>query len=282
MTIIVHGATGAQGAPVVAALLAHDQSPTAAVRDASQYAGPAGAVSVDFASVESLVQAYTGADAVFVHLPIGSPDQQIEHARVIVEAVRRARPTRVVVSTSGYPVDAPDGAETPLGSLLSGLRGTGVSLAVVAPKLYLENLLLPPVTAGVHGEGMLRYPLLADYAVSWSSHLDVADVASKLLLDHSITGVVGVGALPGLLGQDLAAGFSSHLGTDVVFEAQTPDAFGASIIPLFGEAGATPVVDSYRWRATQPSELIDQDTSAQARLGVTPRTVAEWLKAVSA
>lgn len=281
MTIIIHGATGAQGAPVVAALLAHDQSPTAAVRDASQYDGPAEAVSVDFNSVESLVLAYTGADAVFVHLPIGSPEQQFEHARVIVEAVRLAQPSRVVVSTSGYPVDAPDG-ETPVGSLLSGLLGTGVSLAVVAPKLYLENLLLPPVTAGVHGEDTLRYPLLADYAVSWSSHLDVADVASKLLLDHSITGVVGVGALPGLLGQDLAAGFSSHLGTDVVFEAQTPDAFGASIIPLFGEAGATPVVDSYRWRATQSSELIDQETSAQARLGVEPRTVAEWLKAVSA
>jgi hypothetical protein len=106
----------------------------------------------------------------------------------------------------------------------------------------------------------------------------VADVAARLLQDTSVTGVVGVGALPGLLGTDLAAGFTAHLGHEVRFEAQTPDEFGAGIIPLFGEAGAAPVVDSYRWRATQPNELIDESTSAQKPLGITPRAVAEWLR----
>lgn len=282
MTNIIHGATGAQGAPVVAALLAQGQSATAAVRDASQYPGTTDAISVDLSSVDSLVEAYTGADAIFVHLPIGSPDQQLEHARVIVEAVKRAQPARVVASTSGYPAESPDGVETPVGTLLDGLRASGVSLAIVAPKLFLENLMLPPVTAGVHADGILRYPLRDDYAVSWASHLDVADAVATLLLDPTITGVVGVGALPGLLGADLAAGFSTHLGADVTFEAQTPDAFGESIIPLFGEAGATPVVDSYRWRATQVNEVIDEETSAQTRLGLSPRSVAEWLRDLSA
>lgn len=68
---------------------------------------------------------------------------------------------------------------------------------------------------------MLRYPVRPDYAVSWSSHADVAKVAERLLMDNTLGGVVGIGHLPGLLGADLAAGFSKHFGRDVRFEALT-------------------------------------------------------------
>jgi len=277
MTYLIHGATGAQGSPVVAALIASGASVTAAVRDPSTYRGGGTAVAVDFSSVESLATAYEGVDGVFVHLPIGTGEQQLAHARTIVAAVDRARPVRVVVSTSGYPTEDDGSGENPVAALITGLTATGVSLAIVAPRLFLENLLLPPVTAAVEQDGVLRYPLREEYAVSWSSHLDVADVAARLLTDASIVGVVGVGALPGLLGADLAAGFTAQLGRDVRFESQEPDDFGSLIEPLFGKAGSDPVVDSYRWRATQESELIEPATSAQERLGLSPRSVEQWL-----
>ncbi|MEV4777184.1 SDR family oxidoreductase [Microbacterium sp. LWH12-1.2] len=280
MKIIIHGATGAQGAPVLNALHAQGLSPIAAVRDPSNYAGAGQATAVDMSSVESLVTAYAGADAIFVHLPVGPAEVQQQHAEVIVEAVGRALPARVVVSTSGYPFGAPGGPSA-MDTLVDGLRATGVSLAIVAPKLFLENLLLPMVSAGVASEGVLRYPIREDYAISWSSHLDIADVVTRLIQSDDVTGVIEVGAFPGLLGKDLAAGFSTHRGKDVAFEAQTPDAFGAEIIPLFGEAGATPVVDSYRWRATQPDEVINNEASAQSRLALHPRSVADWLNDIS-
>ncbi|WP_341976008.1 NAD(P)H-binding protein [Microbacterium sp. LWO13-1.2] len=281
MKIIIHGATGAQGAPVLAALHAQGLSPIAAVRDPSKYAGTGQAIAVDLSSVESLVTAYSGADAVFVHLPVGPGDIQQRHAEVIVAAVARSLPARVVVSTSGYPFGAP-GSASPMDTLVEGLRTAGVSLAVVAPKLFLENLLLPTVSAGVESEGVLRYPIREDYAISWSSHLDIADVVTRLIQSRDVTGVVEVGALPGLLGKDLAAGFSAHRGKGVVFEAQTPDEFAAVIAPLFGEAGAAPVVDSYRWRATQPDEVISNESSSQSRLEMEPRSVADWLKDIAA
>ena len=53
--------------------------------------------------------------------------------------------------------------------------------------------------------------------------------------------------------------------------------FGALIIPMFGEAGARPVIDSYVWRATQDDETIPVDTAAQNLLGIHPRRVHEWL-----
>lgn len=278
MTILIHGASGAQGAPVLAAIALSDPTVQAAVRDASTYVGPGVATSVDYTSVDSLVAAYRGVDAVFVHLPVGPGEMQLAYATAIVEAVRQARVARVVMSTSGYGIDVPGNEGNPVDVLARGLRELDVSLAIVVPRLFLENLLLPSVFGPVRAEGVLAYPIRDDYAVSWSSHLDVADVAAKLLLDDAVTGVVGVGALPGLLGADLAAGFSEHFGTEVRFVSQTPDEFGAGIIPLFGEAAAAPVVDSYRWRGTQPNELIESETSAQSRLGLTPRTITEWLR----
>ncbi|WP_285362906.1 NAD(P)H-binding protein [Microbacterium sp. LMC-P-041] len=280
MKIIVHGATGAQGAPVLAALHAQGLSPIAAVRDPSAYTGVGTATAVDLSSVDSLATAYTGADAIFAHLPVGPEEVQQRHAEVIVEAVDRARPLRVVISTSGYPFGIP-GEKSPIDTLVDGLRATGVSLAIVAPKLFLENLMLPMVSAAVESESVLRYPIREDYAISWISHLDMADIVTRLIQSSDATGVIEAGAFPGLLGTDLAAGFSAHLGKEVVFESQTTDAFGAELIPLFGEAGATPVVDSYRWRATQPDEVIDNENSAQSRLAMRPRSVAEWLKDMS-
>ena len=70
-------------------------------------------------------------------------------------------------------------------TLIDGVTGSGVPTAVVAPRLYLENLLLPVVLAPTREEGVLRYPLPTSFPVSWSSHLDVAEVVARLLTDAS-------------------------------------------------------------------------------------------------
>lgn len=282
MTYLIHGATGAQGAPVAAVLAHAGKSVAAAVRNPSTYAGVGESVAVDFTDTDSLQRAYRGLDGVFVHLPVGSNDHQMRHAQTILAALEQARPARVVVSSSGYPNDAEGAAETPVGTLARGLRDSGLSFAVIEPRLFLENLLFPSVVGPARQEGVLHYPIRDDYALSWSSHLDVADVAARLFADHSVVGSVAVGALPGLVGDDLAVGFAHHFDREVRFQSQSPDDFGAEITPLFGEAAAAPVVDSYRWRATQHDELIDANASAQQLLGLAPRTVEQWLRDIDA
>ncbi|GAA4690393.1 SDR family oxidoreductase [Nocardioides nanhaiensis] len=272
MTFIVHGASGAQGFPVLSALRAAGHDATAAVRDPSSIVGAA--VAVDYSSVDSLVSAYRDASGVFVHIPVGSPQHQSEVASNVAIALARAGVRRVVMSTSGYTLEADSGPAI----LAEALESSGASYAILEPKLFLENLLLPPVLGPARSEGVLRYPVRADYPLSWVSHLDVADAAVRLLTDESVTGRVTIGALPALLGSDLADGFSTYLETSVVFEAQDPEEFGRQIIPMFGEQGARPVIDSYVWRQTQVSEVIDEEPSAQRLLGLSPRTVAQWLE----
>lgn len=280
MTFIIHGATGAQGAPLIKRLLAAGQPAFAAVRNAATADGLPTVV-VDNASVDSLVAAYRGADGVFFHLPLAAEADRVQYAHNFAQAIAIARPARVIISTSGNVIDEPGSpAQVPDDSavavLVREVTRTGVSCAVVAPRLYLENLLLPTQFGAVQAEGVLRYPLRAEYPVSWSSHLDVALVAERLLLDTT-TGIVGLGHAPGLTGADLAAGFAAHLGKPVRYEAITPEAFGDMITPLFGAGAAAGVVAGYQAKAQTGGCVIADATSAQALLGLQPRSVQQWL-----
>ena len=283
MADIIHGATGAQGSPVLSALTAAGHTAIAAVRHPETVPDGIAARQVDLASADSLTSVYEGADSVFIHLPMGAPEAATAQARAVVETVARTRPGRVVISTSGQIVDQPGSplqapADSPIMTLIDGVTGSGVPTAVVAPRLYLENLLLPVVLAPASQEGVLRYPLPASFPVSWSSHLDVAEVVARLLTDASpTTGTVGVGHLPGLTGPDLAAALSSHLGREVRFEGITPEAFGDLITPLFGPAAA-PVVELYRALNAQAGSTIAEGSSAQELLGLRPRPIEQWLK----
>ncbi|MCC5095058.1 MULTISPECIES: SDR family oxidoreductase [Xanthomonas] len=280
MTYIIHGASGAQGGPLLKRLSAAGKNAVGAVRASEVLAGTQ-SVRIDNASVESLVEAYRGADGVFIHLPQTDEGTRTTYARNIAHAVDLAKPGRVVISTSGIIVDEPGSplqtaADSAMAILIEGVRNTGVSYAVVAPRLYLENLLLPMVFEPTQSEGLLRYPLRSDQPVSWSSHLDVAEVAERLFGQTSVSGVVGVGQLPGLLGEDLATGFQGHLGRDVVFESITPQAFGALIEPLIGPASAA-IAAFYGALQGSPTNTISHDTSAQTLFGIAPRSVQQWL-----
>ncbi|TIT24299.1 MAG: hydroxylase [Mesorhizobium sp.] len=276
MSYAIHAATGAQGRPLHARLLATGKKPIALVRNTANVSDGS-AVAVDYASVNSLVAAYRGAEGVFVHLPVAAEPQRVQFAQNIVAAVNEAKPARVVVLSSGAPIDLPGTRGSAVMTLVHGIRESGVSHAIVAPRLYLENLLLPFVIDAVRSDGVLRYPIRDDFSVSWSSHLDVAEVIERLLTDHKVSGVVGLGHVPGLLGKDLAAGFAEYFGRAVSFEAMTPQELGQRIEPMYGDAagGVVALYDAL-WQA--PNSVIAEDTSAQALLGLRPLGVEQWLK----
>lgn len=203
MKYIVHGATGAQGSPLFNKLFAEDKNVVAAMRNPGSLQGVQ-AVKVDLDSVNSLVSAYTDAEGIFVHLPLGSEETRLQYARNIGKAVEIAKPKRVVISTSGWTMGDRNN-ESALPTRVRETEKSGVSMAFIAPRLYLENLLLPIVIEPVKTEGVLSYPLRSDHPVSWCSHLDIADAAAVLLTNRSVTGIVGVGQLPAITGDTLKA-----------------------------------------------------------------------------
>ncbi len=285
MSYVVHGATGAQGGLLATVLKAAGRSVTAVTRKPGSAPDGVAAVVADYASTDSLAAAYRGADGVFVHLPLGSEDDRRIYARNIAAALAEARPGRVVISTSGQIIDDPGSPlqqpdDAAIQALVRGTADAGLSLAIIAPRLFLENLLLPPVVEGIRTEGVLRYPLRADFPVSWSSHLDNAEAAAALF-DHSeIEGVVAVGQQPPITGPDLAEAFGARLGRDVRYESVTPDRFGEVITPLIGAAGAAGVVGLYSTLNGVFNYSFDPEGGAQARLGLKLRTPDQWLEAI--
>ncbi len=243
-------------------------------------------VAVNYASIDSLAAAYHDADGVFIHLPVVSEADRLQYAHNIAAAIGQAKPRRVVISTSGWVVDEPGTPrQSPENSavmtLIRGVETTGVSLAVIAPRLYFENLLLPVVLEPAKHDGLLQYPLRADYPVSWSSHPDIADVAEALFANPSITGIVGVGQQPAITGSDLAAAFSTHFGRTVTFKSLQPDEFRLLLTPLFGEGAAAEVAAGYQSMAQVAANAITRERSAQTLLGITPRTVEQWLSEIA-
>lgn len=283
MSFVIHGATGAQGAPLLDLMLARGLDARAAVRELSK-AGGQPAVLADAGSADTLEAAYRGSDGVFVHLPQVPEPQRLDYARNILTAIGRARPVRVVFSTSGMIVDEPGSPlqapkDSAIGVLLHGLRDSGVSHAVIAPRLYLENLLLPMVIEPMKATGVLRYPIPADLPVSWSSHHDIADVALRLLTDRTVSGIVGVGHLPGLTGPQLAEAFATHFGHPVTFEAKPVETFRAELEPFIGPAAAD-IASFYAALSERKDNVIRSETSAQTLLGLSPRSLSDWLKAM--
>ncbi|MEU2281895.1 NmrA family NAD(P)-binding protein [Streptomyces sp. NPDC013178] len=276
MTYVIHGATGAQGAPVVAALAAAGKAVTALTRNADAVVdGAQRVVAAGYGSTAQLTEAYRGAEGVFVHLPVVSEEDRQTYARNIVAAVRAARPARVVFSTSGAPIDPETGSAA--AALVSGLADLGVSHVVIAPTFYLENLLMPYVIDTVRERGVLPYPIRADFPASWASHLDIADAVVALFDRPDMTGLVSVGQYPAITGPDLAEAFGAHFGKDVVFERISPEQFRSSVASLIGEGPAADVAGAYAAMSRLPGRSITPENSAQKLLGITPRTTGQWL-----
>lgn len=281
MTYTIHGATGAQGAPIVTALVAAGKSVTALTRNPNATVAGARVASIDSSSVAELAAVYRSAEGVFVHLPVTSEDDRRTYARNVVAALREVEPTRVVVSTSGFPVTESAGDPSAISTLVRGLTESEIPFALVSPELFLENLLMPYVIDGVRERGVLPYALPAEFPVSWISHLDVADVVMALFERPEITGVVSVGLYPAITGRDLAEAYGEHFGKEIVYQALTPEEFQKSIAPIIGEGPAAGVAEAYKYMSLLPGRTIDPEHSAQKRLNLTPRNPSEWLREVA-
>lgn len=129
----------------------------AITRNPDQTFEGANTVVADNASADSLADAYRGGvdGGVFFHLPLaGDTETLAGYAHNVLAAARVTRPSRFVISTSGTVTrDATSplaGPNTPvLSELVDGLRAEGIAVTVLTPpRLFLENLLLPPCCRG--------------------------------------------------------------------------------------------------------------------------------------
>ncbi|WP_340268507.1 NmrA family NAD(P)-binding protein [Aquipuribacter nitratireducens] len=177
--LVVTGATGTVGAPVVRALVAAGADVRAAVRPGGPAVppGPAEEVPFDWQDEATWRPAFAGAHSVFVVRPpqLGRPRT---HMLPALAAAREAGVRHLVLlSLQG----AEGNRVVPHATLERWMRGSGVPWTFVRPSFFMQNL------TGTHRDEIRDLSTLVVPAGSGRTALvdalDVADVAAAALLD---------------------------------------------------------------------------------------------------
>ncbi|MEE4330542.1 MAG: NAD(P)H-binding protein [Wenzhouxiangella sp.] len=295
--LLVFGATGTQGHPVVDAALGAGLEVRAATRDESaareKLSSRVDIVVADLMDAEATAAAMAGIDAVFFHLPVlpgtAAGTRMVEN---VIDAARRNRIRRLVHTTGGY-----CGAGMPAGDFVSGMRqvsdailNSGVDAVVLRPTLYLANLVWPHLIREIRDHGRLSYPpLSATRRLNWTATEDQGRIAVACL-DADVGGeTIDIASPEPVTGVDLCRLLAGVYGREVHFAPQTVDEFahtlshmadsaevGRSVAAVYSGIDALPgdgpLVDTralerrFDLRLTPVSEWVDQYLGALLRL----------------
>jgi uncharacterized protein YbjT (DUF2867 family) len=282
--IAVFGATGAQGAPVVQALLSAGHQVRALARTPAKLVPLSDrgidARAVDLADADALADALTGVSGVFAHLPFVPVPEVIETwSTALVKALAAAQVPMTVFTLSGPAASRHTGIPAADTKTLARqiIEQAETPLVGLVPGGYLGNLLLS--AASVVDDGELRYPLPADFRWPWISTEDQAALAVAALPRPDLAGTwFHIGEQYSL--PELAAGLSEGLDRPVSYVPIDPDDFARALVPMLGEQAASAVGEDYTAIGTRPAALdLDADTTAvRHALGVPATPVADWAR----
>jgi uncharacterized protein YbjT (DUF2867 family) len=265
MNIVMHGATGSQGAPVAAHLTAAGHT----VRPATRATG------VDLEDPASLEAAYAGADAVVLQLPLVYDERALAMGDNAARTAEAADVRHLVINAGG-PVP-PEPIGVPFLDARHRAAAADVPLVtVLQPTTYLENLSAPSSAHRLIRDGVIPYPLPADAPVAWMSVIDLAIAVERAL----VRSVAGWFALPGtpLTGHELARSVGGALGQRLRWQTVTPEEFAETLRPHLGDHAADGTAAVYRMLASMPPAPAPDPTPAREALGWAPRDAATWAR----
>lgn len=290
--VLVLGASGDQGFPLLDQLLADGYQPTAGVRRADALKDTRFAslpvVPADIEDEESLVEAFKGQDALAMHLPF-----EFDRARAagfgrrIGSAAKRAGLGKIVFNTSCFVADhdldlsAHDGRR----DIEQSIHDSGVPYVIVRPVVFMDNIIRVWSKPSIVNSSVWAYPAGETLKISWICLEDVAAyMVCGLGRDDLTAEKVLVGGPEALVGGEVAERLSAAAGRTIRFQSLTPDDYAAKMSLLVtGSSEVAPhsiydgMAQFYRWYNTQPtSPLVVEMAPALARLPITPTPMADW------
>lgn len=265
--IAVHGATGAQGRPLVDQFLTAGHQVRALARNPRDLPSGAHPVAADLSDADSLTEAYRGADTVVVQFPVLFSEEVLNQAANILKAVSRNEIQHVILNTSGGLPNTRTGipfldARAQLRAELPNLVPT---VSVISPAGLFYEVLADPWS--IEGNEF-RHPLPAELPLSWVAAADVATATVDLLTDP-----VPVQLISGpedLTGAEVGAALSEAMGREIHWNAVAVKKYESLMAPHLGAEVAAGVTSAYETMAEVEFE------SAPVRYGRT--TLREWLK----
>lgn len=285
--LLVFGATGTQGHPVVDAALEAGLFVRAVTRDShaaeKRLSRKAELFEADLLDVDSLSLAMQDMDSVFFHLPVmpQSPaaSSMVDH---FLQALQGSRIRRLVFSTSAWCHDALPDSEFVVGlrGVTAAMLASGVATVVLRPTLYLANLVWPHLIREIRDHGRLSYPPLdPGRRLNWTATEDQAALAIAVLNSDAADEVIDIASPEPVNGPELCRLLAGVYGREVHYAPQSVDDFADTLSHLAGSADVgRSVAELYAGINSLPDHGPLVDTAAlERRFGVRLTPVSEWV-----
>jgi len=283
-TVLVYGATGAQGKPVARRLLEAGYRTRILLRPGEDapdlVAMGAESVTGDMSDRDSLDRASDGAEFVFLLVPFLDP--KANYGLNAVDAAQKAGVRRIVWNASGAipSVETGNPGVDMRRTVLTHLDRSGIGFVALQPTVYMENLLGPWTAPEVADMNVVAYPIPNTVRLQWISHEDAAAFAvaafRQLPPGRHLLEICGPETLTG---DDIANSFSRALGRELRFRAMPPREFGAIMDSAFGGGGDTTAA-FYEAVYANPEILstrIDYDALART-LAIQPTSMEDFAR----
>ncbi|MBC6470400.1 NAD(P)H-binding protein [Actinomadura alba] len=271
--IVVTGATGNVGRPLVRALAAAGEQVTAVSRRPSAADGPEGVRfrRADLAEPETLRPVLDGADALFL-LVAGAGEDLKPHD--ILDLARTAGVGRVVLLSSQGAGGRPENpSHSRLRAFEDALRQSGPAWTILRPGGFHSNAFL--WAEAVRSQRTVSAPF-GDVALPDIDPSDIGEVAAVVLRDGAHAGrtyeLTGPSAISP---RERAQAIGDALGTPVRFVEQSREEARAHMMRFM----PGPVIDGTLDILGAPSEAEQRVSPVVEQiLGRSPRTFAEWAR----
>jgi len=292
--VIVLGASGDQGIPLVNSLQRRGFAVTARARRADAMAGTPfpdlRTVHADITDSASLAAAFAGQDALVMHLPF-----EFDRAKAaamgasIAAGARGSGLQKIVFNTSCFVANhdldltAHDGRR----DIERALAETGIPCVFIEPTVFMDNIIRVWTKPSIVNRGVFPYPAAPELKISWIALSDVVEyMAAALETDRADGQHVPVGGPEALTGDEVALRLSAEIGRPIQFRSLDPDDFAANMSELVtGSRELLPgtpyagMAKFYRFYNTQPQSPLVVDPRETAKLlDVEPLSMKVWLK----
>ncbi|MQY04709.1 SDR family oxidoreductase [Actinomadura macrotermitis] len=279
--ILITGATGSIGRPLVRRLRAAGVPFRALVRDAAKGRALGCDFAVgDFDDPASVEAALEGVDRLFLNgagaLPVPGEQPMVRQQKDAIDAARRAGVQRVVKVSVWHAHQGGRLAEGAHWEIEQHLKASGLGWSLLQPSGFMQNFVTGAGSFSADGDLVGSY---GDARVSYIDCADIADCAAALLTGPYGAGETFVLTGPQALTQaEIAGMLSAALGRTVRYVDLPPDELAATLrsqgLPArFAEDVAVLL------KEVAAGSLAATTTAVQDLTGRPPRTFAEFVSA---
>jgi uncharacterized protein YbjT (DUF2867 family) len=274
MQYLITGATGTVGTLVTRRLIERGERPRIFVRDRGKaealYGKKVDVFTGDLAKAETMMQALTGSDVVFL---VNSGEHLVAHDAAASEAAKAAGVKRLV-KLSSFDANVRVGTGIWHAAGEAAIRKSGIAFTFVQPSGFMSNALF--WAHGIRKAGVLR-SCTGDGKISFIHPRDIADVSVEALGTEKVVGQ----ALPltgpeSLSYAEMAAKIGKQIGRVVGFEPIGEDDVRRSMAASGDSEGDIEAHLSI-YRGIREGKLAGITDTIERVLGRKPLTFDRWI-----